>query len=69
MAVRAMPNILYLFFTKSINADVADMVQRTLAKFDGKPAKNMADYIRDFALPMLDDNTTLIIRELNQVVA
>jgi len=55
---------LYLFYTKSINADIADIVENTLAQFDNQHAKSMTDHIIDIAQPLIEKGTTLIVREL-----
>lgn len=62
-------NILYLYFTKSNGAFVADLAQQTLAQFDGQKAKTMVDHIRDIGLPLVGDKTTLIAQELDEAVS
>ncbi len=57
---------LYLFFTKSIEADLADIAHTALAQYGGEKPKDMQEHIKAMAQPILDGaDIELIVRELS----
>lgn len=55
---------LYVFFTKSVNAEVADIVSVTMSQFDSEPVITMAAHIKRFAQQRLNSDIDLTVEEL-----